>query len=791
MSNQLDSKAIEEKWRKYWEEQKIYKFNPNSGKKIYSIDTPPPYASSGHLHVGHALHYTQFEMMARVMRLLGKEVYFAPCFDDNGLPTEKYVEEKLGISKAKTNRSEFRKLCLEESKKVEQEYAEKVFKKLGHSYDWDLLYTTITPEAQKVSQMSFLKLFQKGDAYRKEEPVIWCTNHQTALAQAEVEDLERTTKLNYIDFDIAGSKEKAVIATTRPEFLPACVGIFIHPNDKNNRHLIGRELVVPLFNYKVKVMTDEKVDPSFGTGIVMICTFGDNTDIEWWKKHKLELKTILNFDGTLNKLAGKYEGLPLNKAREKMLEALEKEGRLKKQEPLKQTVGSCWRCSTPVEYIVTKQWFIKTLQYKKDLIKRANEIKWYPEFMKTRFENWTENLGWDWIISRQRFYGVPMPVWYCDDCKEIIVADEKELPIDPTETKKKCPKCGEEARPETDVFDTWMTSSNSPEVAARWLENPKQYKKVAPMSLRPQSHDIIRTWAFYTILKSHLLFDRVPWKDIMIGTFVLDSKGKGMHKSKGNAIWADELIEKYGVDAFRYWVGSASIGIDLPFNEQELVAGQKFITKLWNASKFVFMNLEDFSKKKPKKLEKVDEWMLQKLAETSKAVKEMYQAYNIAGAKREIEKFFWNTFADNYLEIVKNRVYKGSGEQKESAQYVLYHSLLAILKMSAPITCFITEEIYQTYYAKDEKCNSIHVSDWPDFTIKETTAEKVGDRFIEILKDIRQAKSNAKKAMNAQIVLTLNKEDTKLLKSALVDLKSVSCAKEIEEGEFKVEFIQQ
>ncbi|MFC1710780.1 valine--tRNA ligase [Nanoarchaeota archaeon] len=788
--NQIDFKKIEDKWRGFWEKEGIYKFNPNSKKKIYSIDTPPPYASSGHLHVGHALHYTQFEMIARVMRLLGREVYFPPGFDDNGLPTEKYVEEKLKINKAKTNRAEFRKLCLRESAKVEKDYANRVFKRLGHSYDWDLLYTTISPEAQKISQTAFLKLVKKGDAYRKEEPTIWCPYHETALAQAEVEDLDRSTKLNYVDFDVAESKEKVAIATTRPEFLPACVGIFVNPKDKKNKRLVGKELIVPLFNHKVKVMEDEKVDIEFGTGIVMVCTFGDNTDIEWWKKHKLELRSILNHNGTLNQLCGEYQGLKLDKAKEKMIVDLRKLGRLNKQESLQQTVGSCWRCNNPVEYIVTKQWFIKTLKYKKDLIKKIREVKWYPEFMRSRFENWTENLGWDWVISRQRYYGVPIPVWYCEDCDETIFPSEKDLPIDPMEKKMRCPKCKKQANPETDVFDTWMTSSNTPEIACRWLEDPKRYKKIAPMSLRPQSHDIIRTWAFYTTLKSHLLFNRIAWENVMIGTYVLDPKGKGMHKSKGNSIWADELIKKYNVDSFRYWVGSASMGSDLPFKEKELVAGQRFLTKLWNSSRFVIMNLKDYNGKKPKKLEEIDKYMLQKTSKVLDIVKKNYESYNIAGARREIENFFWHLFCDNYLEIVKKRIYNEKGDKKLSAQYVLYQSLLAVLKMMAPITCFLTEEIYQQYFKKFEKDKSIHISSWPELKIKpDKKLDELGNKFIEILSKIRQEKSLAQKPMNSEIILTINKKDKTALKDVIEDLKAVTNSREIKEGEFKAEFL--
>jgi valyl-tRNA synthetase len=785
---QLNIKDIESKWRKYWEDQKIYKFNPNSKKPIYSIDTPPPYASSGHLHVGHALHYTQFEIIARVKRLLNHEIYFAPGFDDNGLPTEKYVEEKLGINKSKTTRIEFRKLCLKESDKVEKEYTNSVFKKLGHSYDWSLLYQTISSKAQKISQLVFLKLIEKKDCYRKEEPTIWCPHHETALAQAEVEDLERTTKLNYINFNLINSKDEISIATTRPEFLPACVGIFIHPDDKRYKNLLNKEALVPIFNHKVKISADKKVDPNFGTGIVMVCTFGDNTDIEWWKKHNLDLISILNKNGTLNEKASLYQNQKLEEAKSNILEELKKQNKLTKQESLTQTLGSCWRCNTPVEYIVTKQWFIKTLSYKKDLIKNANKISWYPKFMQKRFEDWTNNLAWDWTISRQRYYGIPIPAWYCETCDTIILPKESELPIDPIEINKFCPKCKLKAIPETDVFDTWMTSSNSPELAAKWLENPKQYKKIAPMSLRPQSHDIIRTWAFYTILKSHLLFNRIPWENVMIGTFVLDPKGKGMHKSKGNAIWADELIDKYGIDAFRYWVGSASIGTDLPFKEQELIAGQKFLTKIYNASNFVFIHLDKYQKNKPNKLEKIDEWMLLKLNKTIEKVKILYESYNISGAKREIEHFFWHTFADNYLEIVKNRIYNTSGHQKESAQYTLYHSLLAILKMISPITPFITEEIYQTNFKKLEKEKSIHISNWPKVeTTKNKDIETSGDIFINLLAKIRQAKSLAKKSMKALISLTLPKDTQIILSNFLKDFKSVTNSKIIKTGNFKIE----
>jgi len=782
MIKQYNFKKIEEKIRKFWDKEKIYKFDFKKKGEVYSIDTPPPYASAGHLHVGHALHYTQFEIIARIMRMSGKNVYFAPSFDNNGLPTEKYVEEKLGINKLKTNRLEFRKICLKESKKVEEIYKKKVFEKLGHSYDWDLLYTTISPEAQRVAQTSFLRLINKKECYRKKEPTIWCPYHGTALAQAEVEDLKRTTKLNYIEF---GNKERILIATTRPELLSSCVGIFINPNDERYKKLIGKQILVPIFNYKVKVRTDKKVDKNFGTGIVMVCTFGDTQDIEWYKKYKLDLKISIDKNGKLNENAGKFAGLNLKEGRKTILSELKKQGRLKKQELLEQTIGSCWRCNTPVEYLVTDQWLIHTLKHKKELLEMGKKIRWHPKFMEIRYKDWVKNLAWDWVISRQRYYGVPIPVWYCDKCGKIILPDEKELPLDPLQIKKKC-KCGGNGIPEKDVFDTWMTSSQTPEIAMRWLEKPEQYKKLVPMSLRPQSHDIIRTWAFYTILKSYLLFNRIPWKDLVVGTFILDSKGHGMSKSKGNAIWADGLIEKYSVDVFRYWVGGASIGGDLLFNEQDLTAGKKFIIKLYNASNFVFMNLKNFKNKKPAKFEAIDRYMLQKTKEMGEEAKKQYLKYNLNGAKKIIEGFFWHDFCDNYLEIVKSRIYQNK-KGKESAEYTLYKCLLMILKLIAPIVPFITEEIYQNHYRKTEKSKSIHLSLFEEINSNEKLDS--GNLFMEILGKIRREKTIKKKSMRNKIILNLEKKDYDKLEGMIEDLKDVTNAVEIKIKEFKIEFI--
>lgn len=773
--------AIEEpKWQKFWEDNKIYRFDPDSDKPIYSIDTPPPYASAGHLHVGHALHYTQFEIIARFRRMAGFNVYFPPCFDNNGLPTEKYVEEKFKISKKDTTRADFRKLCMEESRKVEKAYADRVFRALGHSYDWYLLYTTIDPEAQKVAQTSFLKLVKQGDAYRAEEPTLWCPYHQTALAQAEVEDVQRTTKLNHIYFDLEDGC-KIEIATTRPEFLAACVGIFVHPDDERNKHLIGKNAIVPLFGQKVPIMSDEKVDREFGSGIVMICTFGDKTDIEWWKTHKLPLVMIVNPDGTLNEKAGKYQGMKLDDAKQAAIEDLEKQGKLIKQEDLQQNVGGCWRCSNPVEFIVTKQWFIKALDYKKEIIETGNKVRWHPEFYRKRFEDWTNNLGWDWCISRQRFFGVPIPAWYCRKCGKTILPEESELPVDPTEkAPDKICECGSnEVDPEYDVFDTWMTSSMSPEIAVRWLEKPESFDRMFPVNLRPQSHDIIRTWAFYTILKSFLHFRKEPWKDIAIGTFVLDPKGRGMSKSKGNVVWTEELLKKYNVDVVRYWIGNARWGTDLMFQDKELVAGQKFLTKLWNATKFSIMHLQDFDMERPDSIEPFDAWMLSKLNSlVRQATADLYE-YRTGEAKRDTEMFFWNTFCDNYLEIIKDRLYNAEkrGEQaRRSAQYTLYQTTLAMLKMMAPVTPHITEALYHLYYSDKEGRKSIHISEWPavDESIISEDAEKPGELAIDIISAVRRFKADQKVsiAKECRVVVECKPEEKAEIEKVLEDLKA-------------------
>jgi len=662
LPKKFDHKEMEEKWIKQWEDWGIYRFDPNSEKPVFSIDTPPRYAS-GYLHMGHAKNYIEFEIIARFMRMLGYNVFLPNGYDDNGLPTEKYVEEKLGVKKSDVDRETFINKCKEAAEKLEEDMTN-TFKRIGFSCDWSTLYRTISDYAIKTAQHSFIDLYKKGEIYRREEPILWCPHHETALAQAEIEDKVRKTKLNYIYFELEDGR-KIEIATTRPELLPSCVGIFVHPEDERYNDLVGKKAIVPIFGQKVPIMTDEKVDMNFGSGIVMICTFGDTTDIEWWRKHNLPMKISINKNGTMNDLAGKYEGMKIEEARKAIIEDLKKEDLIIKQEEITQTVGCCWRCGTPVEFIPTEQWFIKTLEHKEKMIELGRKIKWYPEYYRKRYEDWVKNLKWDWCISRQRYYGVPFPVWYCKECGNIVVAKEEDLPVDPRLQKYKCDKCGSEnLEPEMDVMDTWMTSSLTPQITTKWIEDREFFKKMFPMNLRPQAHDIIRTWAFYTILKSYLHENEIPWKDIMVSGYVYVEKGMAMSSSKGIGKSPLKVVEEKGADVLRYWATGASVGEDLIYREKDLVRGQKILIKLWNAARFISLHLD----KKPEKanLKVEDRWILSELSRVIKEVEKGYKEYNPNKARRTIENFFKNVYCDFYLEMVKHRLYGEDDESKEA-----------------------------------------------------------------------------------------------------------------------------
>jgi len=650
------------------------------------------------------------------------------------------------------------------------------FKILGISADYDIYYSTIDDHSRKISQKSFIDLYKNNLIYRIKVPTPWCVDCQTSIAQAELEDKEEESLFSTLKFDVDGNG--LLIATTRPELLDACVAIFVNPKDTRYKKLIGKKAKVPLFDFEVPIIADNSADMKKGTGVLMVCSYGDRFDVGTVNKHKLTPKIILNEDGTINQ--GKFKGLKIKEAREKILEELRKKNLIISKKDISHVVNVHDKCGCEVEFIPTEQWFIKILNKKKKLIEQGKKINWYPKFMFKRYENWINGLEWDWSISRNRHFGVPIPIWYCEKCNEIILAQEKELPVDPLQTKKKC-KCGGIAKGEKMVLDTWATSSLTPQIASELVGG----KVKIPFSLRPQAHDIIRTWAFYTIVKSMYHENEVPWKDIMVSGYVTLGKEK-MSKSKGNVINPNEVMEEYGADALRFWAAGSKLGEDLAYQEQDLVAGKKFVTKLWNASRFVFMNLEDFNGEKPKKMQKIDELFLSKVNVLVQKVTSYFENYKYSKARADVENFFWHDFADNYLEIVKKRIYQNK-KGKDSAQYVLYKSLLVILKLIAPIMPFITEEIYQTHFKKNEEDKSIHISEWPKSEKEKNTKEI--DLFIKILSKVRQEKTKAKKSMNTECVISIDTKDYNKISDMLEDLKDVMNAKEIKTGKFNVEVV--
>lgn len=776
-----DIQKTEEKIRKFWEKKKIFKTNWKRKGKVYSIDTPPPYIS-GRMHIGHAFSYSQQDFIVRFRRML-QNVFYPFGTDDNGLPTERFIEKINNVKSKDMSRANFIKLCLDTLKK-ETPSCIKDFKLLGISADYDIYYSTIDKNSQRISQRSFIELFTAGRIYKKGFPTIWCPECQTAIAQAELEDKEIPSQFSTVKFECGG--EVLPIATTRPELIPACVAVFINSEDKRHNHLAGKKAKVPLFNYEVPIIADKSADIEKGTGIMMVCSYGDKFDVDAINRHKIEPKIILNYDGTLK--IEKYKGMKIKEARKKILEDLKKEGLVVEQKKISHAVNVHDKCGTEIEFLPTDQWFIKILDKKKELILQGKKIKWYPKHMYKRYENWVNGLEWDWSISRDRHFGIPIPVWECIDCGQIILPKIKELPVDPLETKKKCPKCGKFAEPETRVLDTWATSSLTPQINSSLINN----KIKIPYSLRPQAHDIIRTWAFYTIVKSLYHEKKIPWNDIMVSGFVTLG-GQKMSKSKGITINPREIMKKYGADAMRFWAAGSRLGEDMDYQEKELIAGKRFINKLFNASKFVFMAVGKNKPKKPKKLEPLDELFLKILNNYIFIVTSHFKEYEYSRAKSKVDEFFWKMFCDNYLEVVKKRIYQGKDNEKLSAQYTLYQSLLTILKMIAPIMPFISEEIYQTYYQKHEKTKSIHLCQWPKFDkkgLKDIGKDLVKWRkLIDTLSKIRSIKTENKKPMNSEIALNLDKKTYEDLEVLLNDLKNVLNAKEIRKGEFKVEFV--
>ena len=707
--------------------------HPDAPGELFSVDTPPPYVSAAHLHVGHAMSYTQAEIIIRYQRMQGRKIYYPMGFDDNGLPTERFVENKFQINKSKTTRHDFRELCLAETAAGATIY-EELWRALGLSVDWKQRYSTIDPHCRKTAQKSFLDLFGKDRIYRSEEPVLWDTHFQTALAQADLETLSRKGRMHDIAFADPQGNE-LVISTTRPELIPACVALYCHPEDERYQALVGGSAVVPLSGRQVPIKTDPDVKLDFGTGLMMVCTFGDGEDVKKWKRDGLELRLIMDQGGILNELAGPYEGKTVDQARKQIIKDLQEAGVYQGAKNVDQNVSVAERSGTPVEFNMAPQWFIRVLDMKDELLARSAQLNWHPDWMKVRLDHWIEGLKYDWNISRQRFYGVPFPLWFCDGCSGVVLADEAQLPVDPLEDSPPvaaCATCGGTSfTGEPDVMDTWMTSSLTPLINANWAESPGRdgTMDLHPMGVRVQAFEIIRTWLFYSVVKSHLHLDTVPWTDVMISGWGLNEQGKKVSKrdlekhtdKEGyNRYEPYAVIKKFGADALRYWAAGSHLGQDTRYNEKAVRAGRKLVVKLWNATRFGLMQLQGFdpAAERVAVVDRTpeDRWVLAELHRILPTVQAGFESYDYATAREAIDRFFWQVFTDNYVEMVKDRfwnVERHPEAARESARATLWEVLRTLLGLYAPFLPFVTEELFQQIFAPHEESVSLHVTAWP------------------------------------------------------------------------------
>ena len=766
----------EQKWMEYWDENKIYEFIPDQ-REIYSIDTPPP-TVNGKIHIGHIFSYSQAEMIARYKRIRGYNVFYPFGFDDNGLPSERLVEKEQGKKAHEIGREAFSKLCYETTNKYEEDF-KKLFKRAGFSAELNKAYKTVSDSSSKISQLSFLDLVEKGHCYHKESPALWCNECLTSIAQAELETKTIKTTFNYIKFKTKEDNEEFIIATTRPELLPAIVSVFVNPKDENNNHLIGKTAIIPLINVEVPILGDDKVDETKGTGIVMCCTFGDQTDIEWWKKYNLPLKNIFTNDGKIIETIPKYGKLPIKEARKEIIQDLIEQNYLIKSEDLEHEVQVHERCGKEVEYSVMKQWFIDIMNHKQDFLKIGEEISWYPKHMKSRYDEWVENIMWDWCISRQRYFGVAFPVWYCKDCGKVILADKKDLPVNPLVDKPnidKCPNCNcSEFIPETDIMDTWQTSSITPLINMKYGEKDNYEDILKTMSLRCNAHDIIRTWDFYSIVKGYYGFKQKPWENIMISGFVMANKGEKISKSKNNSKMEPfDLLNEYGADIVRYWAGSGKLGTDIIFSEETFLRGKKLLNKIWNVSKFIEMHLSDYEDKDFNDYEYIDKWIIAKYQEMEKQFIKYLDNYEIGLGLNILEKFFWE-FCDNYIEIVKHRLYRPEefGEiPRYSGQKTVYTLLYKLLQNFSIYFPYITEEIYQELY-KQEK--SIHITTIKTLNYNFNDELKYGDMICDIIGNIRGQKSINNLSLKTEVSKLSISAETKLIdaiNSSIKDFKA-------------------
>ncbi|MFZ4124591.1 MAG: valine--tRNA ligase [Rickettsiales bacterium] len=833
LPEQYDTAAIEKKWQQHWLNHKTYAWDANESREnSYVIDTPPP-TVSGTLHMGHVFSYTQADFIARFQRMTGKNVFYPMGFDDNGLPTERLVEKTKKIRAVDMSREDFINVCLGVSEEARKEFRA-LFESIALSVDWAQEYHTISDSSRRLSQLSFLDLVQKGHCYRALRPFYWDPVDQTAIAQAEIVDKEMASFQNTITFAVIPAKagiqtgspidssfrwndaEKVSVMTTRPELLPACVALMCHPDDAEKYK--GMVAVTPLFQIAVPIIADEKVDKEKGTGLVMCCTFGDDTDKEWWDKHKLQTRVILNKYGKLDEPALRGIGIaehlveelknkktsnpdPKNLgARETIIALLKESGLLTEQKPITHAVKCAERSGAALEILPSEQWFVRVMDKKDALTAKAKECNWNPEWMRVRMEQWIEGLSQDWCVSRQRYFGVPFPVWYSKRTGEegkLLSADADQLPVNPLADLPKG-YTRDEVTPDMDVMDTWATSSISPQLSAHAINGDSdRFAKLFPADLRPQAHEIIRTWAFYTVVKAHLHSNSIPWKNLMISGWCLAEDKSKMSKSKGNVVTPVALIEEKGTDAVRYWAATSRLGQDTAFSPDLLKIGKKLVGKLWNATAFAAIHLNKMTDA-PKTAatdeaitEVFDKWILARLGTTVRTATEAFTRYEYAVALEATNSFFWEDFCDNYLELIKKRVYNEEGSftaaQQQSAIRALYYCLNTILKLYAPFVPHVTEELYSNIFAGS---GSIHACNtWPSVSNfkqhDDSDAINIAVEGLGIINEIRRKKSDAKVSIKFPVKLLnisfskAHAEHQAPCESMLADIKGAGNVEEI------------